>query len=103
MDAIAHQLGGGLGVAQKTGQATPQGLQKPKGITLGLFPILLFLFLVFPLFRRRRSSFLSGLLLGNILGSGGDSWRGGGGGFGGGGFGGGGGGGFNGGGASGGW
>ena len=98
---IAESVGG------KLENVPAPRLRKEKRSSGGLgYLLFIGLFLIGPLFRRRRrggvgSALLSGLLLGAAMGAGGR--RGGGGGFGGGGFGGGGGGGFSGGGASGSW
>jgi len=98
---IAESVGG------KLENVPAPRLRKEKRSSGGLgYLLFIGLFLIGPLFGRRRrggvgSALLSGLLLGAAMGAGGR--RGGGGGFGGGGFGGGGGGGFSGGGASGSW
>jgi uncharacterized protein len=112
--AIAGRLGGELGDFSDSA-SRPQAAGGGERVGIPLFPVLVFLLLILPiLFRRRRSygpfgsvrprgGFLSGMILGGMLGrdSRRDDWFGGGGG--GGGFGGGGGGGFSGGGASGRW
>jgi uncharacterized protein len=109
LQAIAGRLGGEL-AAPASARAYGAPDSRPGRVGAGLFPLLLFLFFVLPLFRGRRYGYgrsrgglLTGFLLGNLLGGGRrrGGW-GGGGGFGGG-FGGGGGGGFSGGGASGRW
>lgn len=98
---IAESVGG------KLENVPAPRLRKEKRSSGGLgYLLFIGLFLIGPLFGRRRrggvgSALLNGLLLGAAMGAGGR--RGGGGGFGGGGFGGGGGGGFSGGGASGSW
>ena len=102
LSAIAHGMGGELKNAPAY-QTSRRG--RSSGSSGGLFFILIILFIVMSRFGNQRNggfgSFLTGMLLGEVLGSGGR----GGGGFGGdgGGFGGGGGGGFSGGGASGDW
>ncbi len=118
LQTIAQRAGGELnveGISTNSARSRSSTRGHREGFGIGLFPLLIFGFLILPLFRRRRRSqfdraprgggLVSGLILGSLLSGRRRSGGGfGAGGFGGGGtFGGGGGGGFSGGGASGRW